>query len=77
MNDVWTAQHAGHPNWGPACGEREPDKNQRVRESYDVPLDSVQLLPTVNTGDDTVRIYLGEIRDPKAAAPDGDADDDD
>jgi hypothetical protein len=33
-----------------------------VREDYDVPLNSVQILSTVNSNDDTVRLFFGEIR---------------
>ncbi len=62
FNDVWTEKHAGDPNYGPACGTREPARNQRVRENDVVPFGAIQLLPSVNTGDDTVRLFFGAVR---------------
>jgi CshA-type fibril repeat protein/VCBS repeat-containing protein len=76
FNDVWQGNHAGHPHWGPACGSREKSQNQKVRANYNVPLDSIQLLPTVNVHDDTAFILYGEIR-PRASSGGGDDDDDD
>jgi len=62
MNDVWAGNHADSPNWGPACGRREPRVNQDVRANYAVAPNAVQLLPTVGEDDDTLRIYYGKIR---------------
>ena len=62
FNDVWARTHVGDRGYGPACGSREPRQNQRMRENYDVPFGAVQLLPSVNSGDDTVRLFFGEIR---------------
>jgi hypothetical protein len=73
LNDMWKGSKAGDAGWGAACGRREPSQNQRVRENYAVPLDGVQLLPTVNTHDDTARLYFGKIR---VLDPAGQADDD-
>lgn len=75
FNDVWKGNHAGDPHWGSACGSREKSQNQKVRANYNVPLDSIQLLPTVNVHDDTAFILYGEIR-PRASSG-GDDDDDD
>lgn len=60
-NDVWAGRYNGHPIWGEACGAKEQRVNQVVREDYDVPLNSVQILSTVNSNDDTVRLLFGEI----------------
>ena len=62
FNDVWERKHAGDRDWGRACGSREPKQNQRVRENYDVPFGAIQLLPSVNSGDDTVRLFFGQIQ---------------
>ncbi len=62
FNDVWEGTRVGDPDYGPACGAREPSQNQKVRENYAVPFNGVQLLTAVNTHDDTVRIFFGEIR---------------
>jgi hypothetical protein len=62
MNDVWAGTNAGNPNWGPACGSLEPSINQRRREQYVVPLNAVQINTTVNTHDDTMRVFYGTIR---------------
>jgi hypothetical protein len=59
---VWDGTRVGDPDWGPACGRRELGQNQRTRADYAVPFNAVQLLTTVNTHDDTVRIFFGEIR---------------
>ena len=50
------------PQWGPACGSLEPLQNQKVRENYVVPLDGIQILPAVNSNDDTLRVLFGRIR---------------
>jgi len=68
-NDVWSGRNATNPHWGPACGSREPSKNQKLREQYDVPFNAVQLLTTVNTADDTVRIFFGALRPEANTAP--------
>ncbi len=62
FNDVWDGTRVGDPDWGPACGRRELGQNQRTRADYAVPFNAVQLLTTVNTHDDTVRIFFGQIR---------------
>jgi len=62
MNDVWAGTNVGNPNWGPACGSLEPAVNQRHREQYAVPKNAVQILTTVNTADDTLRVFYGTIR---------------
>jgi hypothetical protein len=68
-NDVWEGTNVGSPNWGPACGSREPSGNQKKRENYAVPFGAVQLLPTVNTANDTARLFYGAIRPLPVAAP--------
>ncbi len=62
FNDVWKGNKAGHPDFGPACGSAEPSDSQSVRENYDVPIDGIQLLPTVAGAKDTARIFWGPIR---------------
>jgi hypothetical protein len=62
FNDVWSGRNQSSPQWGPACGTREPARNQRMRENYGVPFNGIQILPTVNTHDDTLRILFGRIR---------------
>jgi len=62
FNDAWAGNHQNNPQWGPACGQREPDQNQKVRENYAVPFNGMQILPTVNVNDDTLRIFFGQIR---------------
>jgi len=69
MNDVWEGSHATDPRWGPACGNREPSQNQKKREDYAVAFNAVQLLPTVNTGSDTVRLHYGTLRPVENRAP--------
>jgi len=71
MHDVWAGTHAASARWGAACGRREPSANQKRRENYDVPLNAVQLLSTVATQDDTVRIYYGQIRPEEAETASG------
>ncbi len=62
FNDVWARNKEGNPNWGPACGQLEPNQNQKVRENYTMPFNGIQILPTVNTNDDSLRILVGRIR---------------
>jgi hypothetical protein len=62
FNDVWAGTKQGNPQWGPACGSLEPNTNQKVRENYAEPFNGMQILPTVNGGDDTLRIFFGTIR---------------
>jgi hypothetical protein len=62
FNDVWAGNHQNNPQWGPACGSLEPNQNQKVRENYAEPFNGIQILPTVNTNDDTLRIFFGPIR---------------
>ena len=40
----------------------EPVQNQKVRKSYAVPVAGIQILPTVNSNDDTLRVFYGRIR---------------
>ena len=64
LRDLWgpnKSKKLGYDNWR-ACGTREPAANKKVRANYDVPFNAIQLLPTVNTGTDTLQIYFGEIR---------------
>jgi hypothetical protein len=69
FNDVWEGSKVDHPEWGPACGSREPSANEKRREDYAVPFNAVQMLSSVNTNNDTVRLFYGEIRTPVNAAP--------
>lgn len=62
FNDVWAGTKQNNPQWGPACGQLEPNQNQKVRENYAVPFNGMQILPNVNTNDDTLRIFFGPIR---------------
>lgn len=59
FNDVWERNHS---DWGKACGSKENRQNQKTRANYDVPLNAIQLLSTVNTGDDTIKVFFGKIR---------------
>jgi hypothetical protein len=64
LRDLWgpnKSKKQGYDSWR-ACGAREPAANKKVRANYDVPFNAIQLLPTVNTGTDTLQIYFGEIR---------------
>jgi hypothetical protein len=69
FNDVWEGSKVSHPEWGPACGSREPSANEKRRENYAVPFNAVQMLSSVNTNSDTVRLFYGEIRTPVNEAP--------
>jgi hypothetical protein len=62
LNDNWDGTQIGDPNWGPACGTREPSQNQKKRENYVVAYNAAQLLTSVNTGNDTVRLFYGGLR---------------
>jgi DNA/RNA endonuclease G (NUC1) len=62
FNDVWAGTKTNNPQWGPACGSAEPSQNQKVRENYAEPFNGIQILPTVNSGDDALRIFFGPIR---------------
>lgn len=57
--DVWRGVNAGNPHFGPPCGALEPSANQRQRENFSLTNDEVQLLPTVNSHDDTARVFFG------------------
>jgi hypothetical protein len=64
LHDVWGPNRSkwqGYASWQ-ACGSREPAVNQRRRGNYDVPFNAVQILPTVNTSTDTLRLFYGPIR---------------
>ncbi len=64
LRDIWgpnRSRRQGYENWR-ACGTREPSVNRKVRANYEVPFNAIQLLPTVNTASDTLRIFFGEIR---------------
>ena len=64
LRDIWgpnRSRKQGYQNWR-ACGTREPSVNKKVRANYEVAFNAIQLLPTVNSGVDTLRIYFGEIR---------------
>jgi hypothetical protein len=73
FNDVWEGKH---PTWGKACGSKENRHNQQIRANYDVPLNAIQLLASVNTGDDTVKVFFGMIRGTIAGHGGGHDDDD-
>jgi DNA/RNA endonuclease G (NUC1) len=62
FNDVWAGTKQNNPQYGPACGNLEPNQNQKVRENYAEPFNGMQILPTVTGGDDTLRIFFGTIR---------------
>jgi hypothetical protein len=68
LNDNWDGTHVGDPNWGPACGALEPSQNQKKRETADVMYNTAQLLMSVNTDSDTVRLFFGELRALPAAS---------
>jgi hypothetical protein len=57
--DVWRGVNAGSPHYGPPCGILEPPVNQRQRENFALTDDEAQLLPTVNTNNDTARVFFG------------------
>jgi hypothetical protein len=64
LHDIWGPNRStkqGYQTWR-ACGSREPFVNRRVRANYEVPFNAIQLLPTVNTGTDTLRVFFGDIR---------------
>jgi hypothetical protein len=52
-------------SWAP-CGSLEPAVNQKVRANYEVAFNAIQLLPTVNTNTDTLRLFYGPIGIPPA-----------
>jgi hypothetical protein len=64
LGDVWGPNRSKWWNYdaSAACGTREPSVNRKQRAQYDVPFNAVQLLPTVNTGSDTLRLLYGTIR---------------
>lgn len=53
---------SGGHDVGFACGDGERRENQLLRADYDLGLNAAQLLSTVEGGDDTLRIFFGEIR---------------
>jgi hypothetical protein len=64
LRDVWgpnRSNRQGYAIWQ-ACASREPAVNQRQRANYEVPFNGVQILPTVNTSTDTLRLFYGVIR---------------
>jgi hypothetical protein len=63
FTDVWSERFDASD--ARACGRREPADNQDVRENYDVPFGAIQILPSVNTASDTVRLFFGAIRAPR------------
>ena len=65
FNDVWAGTRQNNPQWGPPCGQLEPNQNQKMRENYAVPFNGLQILPTVNVNDDALRIFFGSIRSPQ------------
>jgi hypothetical protein len=64
LRDLWGPNRSSRKeqNHWQACGRREPRGNQTVRADYDVPFNAIQLLPTVNSGTDTLRLFFGPIR---------------
>jgi HYR domain-containing protein len=66
LHDVWGPNKSRLPGYqsAAACGSREPalPYNQKVRANYEVPYNAVQILPTVNTNTDTLRLFYGTIR---------------
>jgi hypothetical protein len=64
LRDVWGPNRSKWWNYNAAaaCGTREPAVNMKQRANYDVPFNAVQLLPTVNSGSDTLRLLYGTIR---------------
>ena len=73
LHDVWgpnRSKYQGYDSWR-ACGSRELSENQKRlnpatgllerRANYDVPQNGVQILSTVNTNTDTLRMFYGTI----------------
>jgi hypothetical protein len=63
LRDVWGPNRSKwwSYNASAACGSREPSVNQKQRANYDVAFNAIQILPTVSTGTDTLRLFYGQI----------------
>jgi hypothetical protein len=61
-SDSLTSGEAATRTTRSGAGSLEPLQNQKARENYVVPLDGIQILPAVNSNDDTLRVLFGRIR---------------
>jgi hypothetical protein len=68
FNDVWAGNVQGRADSAFVCGGEDP-RNQVQRTQFAVPLQSVQILSSVNTRDDSTRIYFGAISPPPPRSP--------
>jgi hypothetical protein len=63
LKNVWGPNRSKWWNYGAsaACGSRELSVNQKVRANYQVAFNAIQVLSSVNSNTDTLRLFFGKI----------------